>query len=359
MSLDLIREYIEKLDQTLGPKEAVSFRPLEKIHRRQDYSALCVAIGAHMGMPNAVQITFSSTNERFTTRALSTTGHGSQGIVAQVQIPRNLPLYGTVAFQSHVIEMMLGSDFRAASAPTAVALLAHELSHILLHALRHPERDSEKLTDLVPLFLGFGDVVAHGRTRHTREEHGNIVSTTKTTYGYLSDPEFAFARHLVSLRLAQSRQTRGALSARLFDLEREIGHMTRLRNTLKGLLEVLDGCGTFASAADGPRLVAFHDPGHFDSLSTELAECRNIATEARAFLSGLLRPSANEASRVERFTLGVARALDHARKIATTLDSDISCTLRNLPAGPRVRWTALSLGSRLLGRLPRIALRAV
>lgn len=183
MSLALVREYVEKLDEVLGAKDSISFSPLEKLHRRQDYSALCVAVGAHMGMPNAVRISFTSDSERFATRALSTTRNGSHGIVAQVVIPPNLPPLGTVAFRSHVIDMKLGAEFRAASAYTAVSLLAHELSHILLHSLRHPDRDSEQFTDLVPLFLGFGDVVAHGRTHHTSEQQGNVVTTSITTYG--------------------------------------------------------------------------------------------------------------------------------------------------------------------------------
>src|SRR5439155_7935618 len=93
---------------------------------------------------------------------------------------------------------------------TAITILAHELSHVLLHSLRHPERESEVFTDLVPLVLGFGEIVERGRTVESVTHESGGTRTTTTTYGYLSDRDFSFAvgrvRSLLSERAKRKLQ---------------------------------------------------------------------------------------------------------------------------------------------------------
>lgn len=109
--------------------------------------------------------------------------------------------------------------------------------------------------------------------------------------------------------MTQSRQRRRALSRLRFKLEHEVKLIKRQLRSLGAILLILDERGTFVSADDGPRLVALHDPRHFDSLAVELEQYRKRAAEVGAFLTALLGPSANEASRVERFSSSVGNAL--------------------------------------------------
>lgn len=72
--------------------------------------------------------------------------------------------------------------------------MAHELSHVLLDSLRHPDRDSELHTDLVPLVLGFRACVRTGRkeVQSTMANDGRLQTQT-SIYGYLTDKQFEYA----------------------------------------------------------------------------------------------------------------------------------------------------------------------
>ncbi len=98
-------------------------------------------------------------------------------------IPESLPIYGTPAFLAHVIRITTGDALGKVPAETAIAILSHELSHILLHSLRHHDRDSEQCTDLVPIALGFAGIVRAGRVVTTSTTAGNVTTTLTTKCG--------------------------------------------------------------------------------------------------------------------------------------------------------------------------------
>lgn len=216
MSLESVRQDIEELNRSLGVKELIAFQPLADLHARGDHVRLCGAIGAYTGLPNAVRLQTVSDRLRFKAQApsrIEMSGQGTRRTVAQVTIPANLPTYGTAAFPALVIEVLVAEDFALLPPHTAIAVLAHEMSHVLLHSLKHPNRDSEPFTDLVPIVLGFGLIVDHGSVVSTSERRGDTIYTSTVTYGYLTDEEFALARDLVQIRLAdRSVKKRAVLS---------------------------------------------------------------------------------------------------------------------------------------------------
>ncbi|HEY3782291.1 MAG TPA: hypothetical protein VGL56_14500 [Fimbriimonadaceae bacterium] len=73
-----------------------------------------------------------------------------------------------------------------------IAVMTHELSHVLLLGDEKIERDMEKmepLTDLMTVFSGFGVFNANASHVHKSGSHGWSVSN----HGYLSQSEFAYA----------------------------------------------------------------------------------------------------------------------------------------------------------------------
>lgn len=105
------------------------------------------------------------------------TGRGIEGITAQVLIPQHLPMFGTSALQGYSIRVRVSENCHAH--PDAfVAIMAHELSHVLLASLYSP-LDSELHADLV---LGFRDAVRRGRKTIESTASGNTTTTRTITF---------------------------------------------------------------------------------------------------------------------------------------------------------------------------------
>jgi hypothetical protein len=73
-----------------------------------------------------------------------------------IEIPENMPYYGTEAFKKVTLRMFLRKSFLATSTYEKAAIaIAHELSHVVLESIRHPLRKEEKAVDLTAMLLGF------------------------------------------------------------------------------------------------------------------------------------------------------------------------------------------------------------
>jgi hypothetical protein len=269
MSAEPIRSTVERLDQIIGVKEEVAEAGLRPAFAKRDYPALCMAIGAQLGLRNTVRLGATTANIRFKTSALSKTdpwGRGTHGIVAQVVIPPNLPIYGTSAFDAHIVEMLLGKEFGTASFYTAVALLAHELSHVLLHGLRHADQESEQATDLVPILLGFRAIVRRGRTVSISEQQGESIYTSTIKYGYLTDEEFEAAVGAVESLVSRRRGRVAALRVVTSDLQRRSKRLRDEHSRRMEMIRQLDTSPSSVRRRDAQHLVAMHAPGYGEGL---------------------------------------------------------------------------------------------
>jgi hypothetical protein len=75
---------------------------------------------------------------------------------AWVQLPHNMPPYGSTAFKDLTITMFIRKSFLERSKYDQAAITAaHELSHIVLESINHPLRREEKAVDLTAMLLGF------------------------------------------------------------------------------------------------------------------------------------------------------------------------------------------------------------
>jgi len=225
-----------------------------------------------------------------------------------------------------------------------VAVMAHELSHVLLHSLRHPQRESELHTDLVPLLLGFRPIVSVGRTHVEHRSQGDVA----TTFGYLTDAQFDFAVGHVDRLLADARETqeevaklgqrvtaalpKASLQVARFNAYRAYVNRHPPERTKRG---------------DAERLVRFNDVAYTQEWERSL-------TNARAELAS----SGGSFNSVSHYTEQVLRRLkrEHhqfsgtASSVEATLNSlaaDVATLRRYLPIRIRLRenrWIAWLFG---------------
>lgn len=73
-----------------------------------------------------------------------------------------------------------------------IATIVHEFSHIKLLGEGRMEENSEELTDMLPLFYGFGLFNSDKVLTFTRESHGTQSSWQSNTLGYLSFADWGY-----------------------------------------------------------------------------------------------------------------------------------------------------------------------
>jgi len=211
MENEISNEYIEnaviELSGFFGIKEPIDGEKIFSLVKRGKVEDGIKLIARQLGLPININITDVPNDYRsqggqnqFHSNYLVKTnkdGKGSEGITAQVNIPSNLPFYGTLALSGFPINVKISSN--CVVYPEAFCIImAHELSHILLYSLNHIKKENEFYTDLVAMLLGFQKIFRDGRkiteTLGTENDFfGTTTKTQTTTYGYLSDTQFNFA----------------------------------------------------------------------------------------------------------------------------------------------------------------------
>ena len=359
MTIDSVRRDIVELDRCLGLKPAVAFERFKDLHTRREYTQLCMAIGAQMGLSNAARLTIVSPSasapghQRFTTTALSKTdasGRGTHGIVAQVIIPADLPMYGTAAFKAHVIDVRISPGFETMPPQTLVTLLAHELAHVVLHALRHPQRDSEQFTDLVPLMAGFGDIVKQGRVVRKTEHRGNEVHTSTVTYGYLTGEEFGLAREIVRDRLARRRERYRAVALFVARLAHRLEAATTSLGEIRGAVERLDETQQMVPRRFAKQVVDLHTPGLLDGHGRALAAISRTVKGATTFNDGLVLYSPSQMEMLEGLRVECVQAADQLVPIERCVRTYRRAVNLSVAPSDKLRL----LGDWCIGRLRRL-----
>jgi hypothetical protein len=121
---------------------------------------------------------------------------------AWVQLPEELPFYGTKAFKETSLKMFFRKSFLEGHTYDQVAIvIAHELSHVVLDSIRHPLRREEKAVDLTAMLLGFRLLYLSG----AHKEHRTSKSIQTETIGYLSPAEVQLANHHIEQSHADSK----------------------------------------------------------------------------------------------------------------------------------------------------------
>lgn len=79
---------------------------------------------------------------------------------------------------------------------TLVAVIAHELGHVILlrpELVKREEADMEPLNDLLTVFLDFGIFTADAAFRFEQHQDGRSQGWSARRLGYLSEQQFGYA----------------------------------------------------------------------------------------------------------------------------------------------------------------------
>ena len=279
VSNQYIDEAINGLGNLVGVKENIPYNLLNKPFKKGEIKECMEAIANYLGLPIKINLFYVSSDysdsteeQKFTSNQLVKTnnrGKGIEGITAQVLLPSYLPLFGTSELINFPIDVKVSKNIRG-HLDTFVALIAHELSHVLLHSLRYEKKDNELYTDILPLLLGFKEVIKDGR--QIRKEDtvltGLYTTTTHiitTTYGYLSDEQFSFVYDKIDRILKQMRKNKKKLNRRINFLQKQIFLFEKKILKFKEYIKSLDkNPPKKINQKDAQKIVLLHQPGYIE-----------------------------------------------------------------------------------------------
>ena len=146
-----------------GVKEEMPFHDLVTLLRKKDTEGCVQEIATGLGLPIRISCRMSrkTSGQVLATDSEPEHWHGQTGLATVLRaslprcpIPQHLPMFGSSGLQGFPIRVRVSENCHA-HPDTFVAIMAHELSHVLLASLWSPHKDSELHTDLVPIVLGF------------------------------------------------------------------------------------------------------------------------------------------------------------------------------------------------------------
>ncbi len=321
---------LDELITNLGIKEELALDDLVGLLRKGDAEGCVQGIATRLGLPIRIDLSyvpkdFRLGNNRFHSSALAQTdsaGHGIEGIVAQVAVPQHLPMWGTSRLHDYPIKVSVSENCHARS-DTFVAIVAHELSHVLLACLWSPHKDSELHADLVPIVLGFRKVVRRGRKKTESVTSCSISTTQTTTYGYLTDLQFELAcEHVMGI-------LRGHLShkKRLLNLVRQVRRRLekagRRLAVVRDYFRYLDNHRPKSMLKEhAERVVQLYGGGHIREWEDRITAARNTLHSAEAFVQPLNHYTAAVIEQIRAHTHALRSASNDLDQVSTVILDD-------------------------------------
>lgn len=312
-----ISNAVDELVTCLGVKDQTPYQDLLALLRKKDTQGCVQEIASRLGLPIQISLSYvpkdfkGGDTNRFHTEQLARTdwtGRGIGGITAQVAIPEHLPMYGSKALEGYLIRVRVSENCQEYPA-TFIAVMAHELSHVLLRSLIHPQKDSELHTDLVPILLGFRDIVERGRKTVESTARGNVTTTRKTTYGYLTDSQFRFAYDKVGTMLEGHKRDKERLLEQVAQVRRKLQGGTRRLAKFRNYLQYIDKHPRKNMRGEhGSKLVECHGLDYTRGWEIAITQGKSTLEGAEAFV----RPVRHYTSRT------VEQLSEYARRVSET-----------------------------------------
>lgn len=342
-----ISEAIDSLVSFVGIKESVSItsyaglKPDECVRRVATDMYLPVQLDVRYVLPSEFSRVTASHDYQSLDSSLS-----SQGIfntTAQVLIPPNLPMYGSSELRNFKIQIKINKDL-VKQIETFVAVVAHEFSHIILHSVQRSEKDSEFYTDLIPLIMGYGSIVSRGRIVNRTSCGSN--STVTTTYGYLNQEQFSFAKKYVRKKIKPYISQKKALLCRLSRERKYTNSVSEKMERFYQLRQLLDRCPPHrVPQEDALKIAKIHQPEYGGNWRPCLDKVLAAVENDPEFLTQT-HYTKKTVEQMEGFSL----LLDSMRSQISSLADEVStaCELmwRYLPANQKLRFRFESFRSR-------------
>lgn len=278
---EYISDAISNLFGLVGVKENILYSSVYTPFNKGNIKDCIKVIAGYLGLPIEINLTYvpatyaptHSDSQRFTSKSLVVTDgskKGRAGISAEVYIPSYLPLYGSSSFTNFPIDVKISENINEYP-DTFMAIMAHELSHIVLYSLQHREKENEVYTDITSMLLGFNEIISNGRkTTKEYEQHSLLSTTTITetvTYGYLTDSNFKFAHNRIRKILSQNKKARIKFIKQSSFLNKQLKTIKRNLHKFKKYIEFLDANRkTDIEKKDAQKIVSFHQFGYFEDI---------------------------------------------------------------------------------------------
>jgi len=327
ITTDYIKDAIVNLVGMVGLKDNADEQRLVKLLRKNEVKECIQEIAKCLGIPITIRLSWVPQGYKtdgvnyYGSKGLVTTSRsvegwkGTEGITAQVSVPSSLPLYGTKGLNDFPIDVQVSKG--CTNNPlTFIAVMAHELSHVLLHSLFYKEADNEIYTDLTAMILGFADITKDGRVVVSETVTTNQTTTQTTTYGYLSDSQFNFAYNEITKQKYKYQQIKTKLDENLTKLQNKVTSITQLINTCDKKFQLylmyLDkSFNTKIDPTDLPKLSAFHQTNYLKNVQSEILDIENKARELIALTTAPCRYNNSYIGEVDQYTKEI-QALEFA-----------------------------------------------
>jgi hypothetical protein len=338
LSTEDISIAVDELIGCLGVKEETPSLSLLALLEKKDTQACVQEIATRLDLPILISLSyvpkkFRPADTAFQSSSLSRTdwtGHGVEGITAQVSIPSSLPLFGSSSLEGYPINVRV-SENCFERPETFVAIMAHELSHVLLRSLCHPQKDSELHTDLVPILLGFRDCVRRGRKNIQSTTADGRTTTHTTTYGYLTDQQFEFACSKVTGILQRHKSDKNRLFALTKQVSRKVQRAKRDLASFRTCLLYLDTHLTARMGEeDARRIVNFHKSDYTRDWEHSITQTRIELEETDVFLRTLNHYTSGKIEQLKERTLSLSRKSEQLCQLVAAITSDVKTLRRHV-----------------------------
>lgn len=335
MDAQEIRDAVEALVETLGIAEPWSTSELTRLLTTGKPEACVTEIARRLRLPVEIDLSYVADSDhsgnaaRFQSRDLVTTdwrGQGTGGITAQILMPRNLPFYGTSSLTGFRVGVRISQNCRYLPL-TFIGVMAHELSHVLLRSLMHAQRNNEVWTDLTAMVSGFSDILQAGRKTTTASPRGTVT----TTYGYLSDNQFAVALKTIRGILSRCTALKTRLQSRRVELQKHLTAFRRYLYQFEALLTYLDEHPErMIRKTDAPKIVAFHQPAYTRESETAGGAAAALLTEMENTCQNLRHYTQAVTETLERLELQAVGIVQRAYEQSGKMREDVGVLRRNV-----------------------------
>lgn len=318
--------------------------------KKQNVKECVQAIALKMGMPIMVDISYvpkgysSDGSNVFESSELSrtdVTGRGVEGITAQVNIPEDMPLYGTSAFNGYLIKVRV-SENCLDELETFVAIIAHELSHVLLKSVRHPKSNDEIYADLMPIILGFGKIVEVGRKVISYSLRGTTEVKHITTYGYFTDSEFDMVVSEIGQVVKERKNEKGLLLSKISQLKKQYDSFEADLQKLKEFIHIVDlQHKKGISKRDNIRIVQMHSLDYLASVELNVDVYKKRINDIEMRLQSLVRHTSSSTREMQEYSdtltnIGMALYKKHQ-----VVKNDLQTLKRNMRFLQKIKLTLL------------------
>ena len=354
ISKNYIEEAIKTLSDSIGLKDNIDDQKIISLIRQGKVKEGIIEIAKCLRLPIEINLSYvpkgyhpGNTNTFHSTHLVKTDwrGRGSEGITAQVSIPGYLPMYGTSGLNNFPISVRV-SENCADNPATFIAVMAHELSHIVLHLLWHKEKDNEIYTDITAMMLGFSNIIKNGRKvikTSSSTDYGFLSNTTTTTtetttYGYLSDENFNFAFNKIEEILNRYKQGKNKLIGKIKELTKKLRRNRKAMVYFQKYLEYVDkNLNRKMSQEDGNKISTFHQAGFTDEFEQAVRQTENELKQFNDFVLNLNHYNENLFNTIKQYEEKIRVSGGNLNTKQEKLKADVDILKKHVSLGYKLK----------------------